>query len=1075
MHQMHHHMHQMHHPNPDYDHDYGYDPDPEPPRRNGHRRRPELDINTFAAAAARADDPPGLTTPLSPPPPQLPYKSSSRSLRSSYSAAAAAAAVASSSTVTVSHHSASLSPNPHSYSHPSSPPRRHPPVSSWSPRSNKQAVANSHAFDPSSRSPFAKPSAQAYAALERDARHADPEIGTSDSVHGWGKHDRDNHGGFETFFAPLSPDDMTSKEDDFPIEYDRDRDHHLGSPSATTPPSRPQPRLRDSHDLSLSPRNVTRDSLLGNMLLSLDQFSMGQMNCTQAGGAQRTMSGFANESPRYFDDDAPAAGRTMTSISRAPPRRGHGHSYSSDYEDNSSTLSRGQRSNSSSTGFQSHLGRIGSMRELSSHRNTNGAAQGSRPLHSRGGRGSKSSSTNSIDAGGGYAQAPGGQRWAHGLGSKRSSSFELARSPPFGMLSDHDHHPRQNLSHQRPPQPRRPWQLDVSDQYGGDEDDYDAAPTPTVPVGPRRLPNMPSMPSFHRAEPMGEPLSPVRSINLERKRSNKSSRSTSTNRQTQPRFNSRDAPPVPPTPAPLPASGPTLELDSAPAPHVGYEKAKEPVHHPSVPNSAPQPKEKPGFFKRMFGGGSKNSVVAALDQSASSTGLSNSFNSSTPPAAAAMGSNNSNQVSSQSKSGSTPPSRGSQSHSSHGLQKKPSSFFRRRKKSVSVADAELPRVPPMLSAPTISPVQLPPAPPQRLEVLTPRPQPSPVTSLRKAMDPYLTHSGSSSAVATPRQPPDDLSLVHQSEPDSSRSADRHVRSFSPDYEPDPMATIRSVPSEPRSTDPSTSATDAQRRTTPSGNPPRPLYSYERTGSFLHDSSGSEASPPRMRKPEHQSASDDRPTSRSDVGRASLSPLQTNQPMLSPSSNTSTRDKKLDRLTQDSLSTIKSERHTSLQLPIEGALAEPKLNTRASAASIPSLTVEDSEPNSKVTTPKPDLNPLDEPFFVVGDPTEDDRAKAQKIFDGNEEFIPKDKAASWMGEEGVIRQRVLQAYMDLYDFKNKSIVTSLRDVCNRLVLRAETQQVDRILVAFSARWCNCNPNHGFKSTGKSACPCSHLFR
>lgn len=1047
-----HQMHQMHHPDPDYDYDYDYDPDP--PRRKAHRPRPDLNINTIAAAAARANDPPGLTTPLSPPPPQLPYKSSSRSLRSS----AAVAAAASSSTVTVSHQSTS---SPYSYSSSS---RRHPPVSSR----GKQVAANRHSSPPSP--PFAKLSAQAYAAFERDARHADPEIGTHDPEHGWAKHARDNHGAFETFFDPLSPDDMTSKEDDFPIEYDRDRDHRLGSPSATTPPSaRPGPRLRDSHDLSLSPRNVTRDSLLGNMLLSLDQFSMGQMNCAQAGGSQRTMSGFANES-NYYDDDAPAAARTMTSTVRAPPRRGHGHSYSSDYEDNSSTLSRGQRSNSSSTGFQSNLGRIGSMREMSSHRNTNGATQGTRPLHSRGGRGSKSSSTNSIDGPGSYSHS---QRRAHGLGTKRSSSFELARSPPFGVQADHHHQQRQNQSQHQQHQ-RRPWQLEVSDSYAGDEDDYDAAPTPTVPVGPRRLPNMPSMPSFHRAEPMGEPLSPVRSINLERKRSNKSSRSTNTNGKTQSRFNSRDAPPVPPTPAPPPASGPTLELDSAPAPHVGYEKAKEPVHHPPAPNSVPQPKEKPGFFKRMFGGGSKNSVVAALDQSANSTGLSNSFNNSTPPAAA-MGSNNSNQVSSQSKSGSNPPSRGSQNHSSHGLQKKPSSFFRRRKKSVSVADADLPRVPPMLAAPTISPVQLPPAPPQRLEVLTPRAQPSPVTSLRKAMDPYLTHSGSSSGLATPRQPPDELSPVHHSEPDGNRSADRQPRSFSPDYEPDPMATIRSVPSDSRSREPGTSATDAQRRTTPSGDPPRPLYGYERTGSFLHDSSGSEASPPRLRKPDYQSTVDDRPRSRNEVGRASLAPLQTNQPMSSTSSSTSMRDKKMDRLTQDSLSTIKSERHTSLQLPIEGALTDPKLNTRASAASIPSLMVEDSEPNSKVTTPKPDLNPLDEPYFVVGDPTEDDRAKAQKIYDGNEEFILKDKAASWMGEEGLIRQRVLQAYMDLYDFKNKSIVTSLRDVCNRLVLRAETQQVDRILVAFSARWCNCNPNHGFKSTGKDANVCNRLFQ
>jgi hypothetical protein len=110
-------------------------------------------------------------------------------------------------------------------------------------------------------------------------------------------------------------------------------------------------------------------------------------------------------------------------------------------------------------------------------------------------------------------------------------------------------------------------------------------------------------------------------------------------------------------------------------------------------------------------------------------------------------------------------------------------------------------------------------------------------------------------------------------------------------------------------------------------------------------------------------------------------------------------------------------------------------------------------------------PLDEPNFVVGEPTEDDRQKAQKIYDGDEDWISKAKAAAWMGEEGPIRQRTLQAYMELYDFKNQSVVSALRQVCGRLIFRAETQQVDRILVAFSKRWCDCNPNHGFKATGE----------
>ncbi|EMR67488.1 putative sec7 domain-containing protein [Eutypa lata UCREL1] len=129
----------------------------------------------------------------------------------------------------------------------------------------------------------------------------------------------------------------------------------------------------------------------------------------------------------------------------------------------------------------------------------------------------------------------------------------------------------------------------------------------------------------------------------------------------------------------------------------------------------------------------------------------------------------------------------------------------------------------------------------------------------------------------------------------------------------------------------------------------------------------------------------------------------------------------------------------------------------SAASLPSVRVDNADARSKFTG-----SPFDEPDVTVGEPTRDDRQKAKGIFDGNEDFIQKEKAAAWMGEEGLVRQRTLRAYMDLYDFANHSVLSSLRQICNRLVLKAETQQVDRILVAFSKRWCECNSNHGFKT-------------
>lgn len=110
--------------------------------------------------------------------------------------------------------------------------------------------------------------------------------------------------------------------------------------------------------------------------------------------------------------------------------------------------------------------------------------------------------------------------------------------------------------------------------------------------------------------------------------------------------------------------------------------------------------------------------------------------------------------------------------------------------------------------------------------------------------------------------------------------------------------------------------------------------------------------------------------------------------------------------------------------------------------------------------------VDNPTLEEILPSEGDREKAQKIYYGNEEFIPKEKAAAWLGEDNPISLRTLVAYVELYNFTNLNILAALRLMCGRLVLKAESQQVDRILVKFSQHWCKCNPNHGFKGTGKS---------
>ncbi|KAF3934279.1 hypothetical protein ABW19_dt0203015 [Dactylella cylindrospora] len=99
----------------------------------------------------------------------------------------------------------------------------------------------------------------------------------------------------------------------------------------------------------------------------------------------------------------------------------------------------------------------------------------------------------------------------------------------------------------------------------------------------------------------------------------------------------------------------------------------------------------------------------------------------------------------------------------------------------------------------------------------------------------------------------------------------------------------------------------------------------------------------------------------------------------------------------------------------------------------------------------------------GEPSTEEKDAARKIYEGDEEFLPKSKAAAFLGEAGAPSARIRKAYMAMYDWTSMNILAAFRGLCERLVLKGETQQVDRIVSAVAKRWCECNFNHGFKST------------
>lgn len=99
-----------------------------------------------------------------------------------------------------------------------------------------------------------------------------------------------------------------------------------------------------------------------------------------------------------------------------------------------------------------------------------------------------------------------------------------------------------------------------------------------------------------------------------------------------------------------------------------------------------------------------------------------------------------------------------------------------------------------------------------------------------------------------------------------------------------------------------------------------------------------------------------------------------------------------------------------------------------------------------------------------DPTAEDMEHARQIYHGNEDFVTKAQAAAWLGEKTPISARTLVAYMSFFDWTGQNILKAMRGLCENLVLKGESQQVDRILEAFATRWHECNPRNGFKGQG-----------
>lgn len=843
-----------------------------------------------------------------------------------------------------------------------------------------------------------------------------------------------------------------------------------GAGTTDSPPRTPPPRhLRNKgkqrrvdqvaeengsrHSHGLSWNSTTRDSVVDNLLFSLDNLSRGDV------GAEAE----AQDDDRHRILNSLTSGDyTMGGPSR---RRSHTHSssaseYTASPVSEFSATPKGRRSNSS-THFSIHTtrgksnGRVNGipetyaeslappdiMREKTSIQNAFGSAMDGVRL----GWSGKSASMDNIHA----------EQSADGLSV-------LTRGRPIPSV------------HSR-------FESNM---------DGEAAPEPIVAAGPRKMQNPTATgPVYVNPAPKPQPASKPGTL---RKVTTQTDLRSANSTQTSlvPRdIRNQAADFVRTSSMRGSESGPPLSAQSnnpAPSPDVTRRRDPSPA------------REKPGFFKRVFGGSSSRAVSNPIERPVSkqvtqdATDRPDAPDRSTSQLSAGNHSRNETKQTVPATTSQPPPS----------LNKKPSSFFRRRKKSTSES------------------IALPPLPTNDItsanlalnNKAAAEPSPS-ISSLRKVMDPFLVHEaqlkpGASSAPkqeevtrqrsSSNTEGSEDLHLFHSgyTPPLDASLNMRHPLSReqsmmqNSDQEGSPIPKMKL-----KMRRPDTSETATAQLATPNG---YTLDPSSQTSIGTHQDGLAKVSPVSTIFPtdaKHVDLSSRPSTGDRIIASLEGSPVEPGQDMREFSAGTnvslSMNEEQWGVVTKAAESPRPVSRKKSEYLTLRPTPSEENLEKTAEALVSPFQSAA-TTPIVPTETVKEFLLPIvqvdggsilsrgsSSPSIVklpstLADNDAEYKERARKIFEGDEEDVVKGDAAAWMGERNTLSTRTLEAYMQLFDFSGMNILAALRMLCNKLVLRGETQQFDRIITALSSRWCECNASHGFKAQDVIHCICYSLI-
>jgi len=856
-----------------------------------------------------------------------------------------------------------------------------------------------------------------------------------------------------------------------------------------------RPRDRDSHDLSVQ---LTRYSVVDSMLLSLAGIP-GELSAALPSTLHPNPSS-ADFQPDEDDDDPYVVRDKPTP---APPASAHTHSAS-----HSGLIKPAPHIDDTASKYSAYhaTGRANAT-PTSSRRPT--LSDRGRQVNSFPPAVPADSDDTDVDmfrsrSSKGHAKKP----------SNGSNADIMGQPPPPPRFhvpiraASFDHVPRDGGLRPTPKRAPRPPPIQSPDEI---EAEYaaDAAPTPTIPGGPRRHQDV-------LASVQGTPvkLGPSRQNSVKSSRTlrkGKSQGQFQTNNSQEPNIRDQARQFVNATNNLRNAQSNTniasVTPSAAPSPAVGHRK--------SIPSPAMQPPQKQGFFRRVFGGGSKyqrEDEVQNQQQAIAAVPSSAPDRPRTQPAQ--------QRTSGQFKSASRPPTQDPHSRGENmphqTLRKSSSSFFRRRKRSV---DQNVDVIPPVPSLQFLYQPQEPLQNPAITKINTlPGLRGSADYSLQSVMTPYLTGpsysshaagmtAGANAASRGVAGPLDGSVPLHASSnlnnstktsfgngngngngnarqssyPSSGRLtlADRQNSYASgPDVHGSDSTFHNNLNADP-STPNSPYLNDAQftdsvsdvnftarMPTRPAPIPgaldnlqphvsngamaamslsaasmdDRPLLSPISDHSFMSAKTQRSLSSGNLPTPSQASADEEFIFAQNGAQKTrSSQPPKSPRVWLRPSESE-------ERLAEKSREALlqKNAKKSDSTLGASGEQASSSKDGFQSANSLPMLQFDEGSDAG-----------------TLGNITEMERKIAQQIFDGDETFISKVSAAAWLGQTDEKNARTRQAYMELYDWAGTSLLAAFRELCNLLILRAESQQLDRVIDDFSARWCECNPNHGFK--------------